>query len=852
MNNNELTSHATIETLWSVLSKYSVIIPRMQRDYAQGRETLTATRIRSEFLKDIFDTLRKYANGDKEKSLDLNFIYGNVNSNNDFFPIDGQQRLTTLFLLYWYLASFANQGILANEDKAVLSKFRYQSREVSESFCIHLINDVCIDVSKDINLKELIRDYYWFYGDYDTDPTISSMLVMLSEIDKTSKSMDDKNLVASFYELLKTAPDLAPIRFLFLDLEDIGMTDSIYIKMNARGKPLTPFENFKAQLLTYLNRYQTHLGDDFIDSVNGEWSNFFWKCSEEMIDGRLAKSAEKMDDCMMRFFRFMMQMEFIINGTDYVSKLPGTKDHNVRTVYTKLEQEDEYSFVAHLFDNEFASVSGYSGDNPIITGNLFKKIQKLLKVINKENGQKNIVEFSFVNSEEFGKKYIDDSDLFLRMIGASAEKKFTATDQIKLFAELAFLIRFADDELFTFEKRKELNRWMRYIHNLSANTESSSKEHFCYSINNTYKKLSEINDDASNIMDCIADDELIIGDNSGYQKEQAKEEKVKANLLREDYLTWSDLISEAENTNLDGEIQCLLDFSAISDKKYSPEKFANYAKKMKALFGGDYSREISGRVLRALLSVNLAADNLDESFLFTKKTNFNFWSNRIDGIGNESDFRRFLRDDNRGKRITLKTLLDQMPDEIEDVNQELDKIITLNMNTADSINHVSSRYKWMSILAKDPDILNSLEPKGHRDAYGFVFKHPCRYIRTWEMKNPTNEEMSFETVFLLEKTVINSNHRELFTYELYLQAKRKNLDVSYKVESSVDMSNCLQFTDKNQHLIQVTFEWYTNGEAAFLAKDFTAAEGDLFASTNKAYMGSTMEKALNYIENNII
>lgn len=442
MNNKELTSHARVETLWSVLTKHDIVIPRMQRDYAQGRETQTATRIRSEFIKEIFETLLSYADGNIEKPLDLNFIYGNVSENNEFFPIDGQQRLTTLFLLYWYLASFATKGVLSDEDKRILSKFKYQSREVSESFCTHLINDVCVDVSEQNNLKESIKDYYWFYGDYDTDPTISSMLVMLVEIDATAKLIENKDLVSKFFGLLKKPAETAPIRFLFLDLEDVGMTDSIYIKMNARGKPLTPFENFKAQLLTYLNKYQSRLGDDFIDSVNGEWSNFFWKCSEEIIDGKPVKSAEKMDDCMMRFFRFMMQAEFIISGTDLISKMPGTKDLNVRKIYTKLEQEDTYSFVDHLFVDEFASVPGYSGEVPIINGNLFKKIRKLLNVINKENGEKNKISFSFVDFEEFGKQYINDSDLFLRMIGAGSEKKFTAADAILLIAEFAFIIRY--------------------------------------------------------------------------------------------------------------------------------------------------------------------------------------------------------------------------------------------------------------------------------------------------------------------------------------------------------------------------------------------------------------------------
>ena len=36
------------------------------------------------------------------------------------------------------------------------------------------------------------------------------------------------------------------VTFHMIPLEDLGLTDDLYIKMNSRGKPLTEFENFKA------------------------------------------------------------------------------------------------------------------------------------------------------------------------------------------------------------------------------------------------------------------------------------------------------------------------------------------------------------------------------------------------------------------------------------------------------------------------------------------------------------------------------------------------------------------------------------------------------------------------------
>jgi hypothetical protein len=72
-------------------------IPLFQRDYAQGRMTSTVQRIRTSFL----DVLHKAVTGGSAVSLD--FVYGDVDAGT-LRPLDGQQRLTTLFLLHWYLA----------------------------------------------------------------------------------------------------------------------------------------------------------------------------------------------------------------------------------------------------------------------------------------------------------------------------------------------------------------------------------------------------------------------------------------------------------------------------------------------------------------------------------------------------------------------------------------------------------------------------------------------------------------------------------------------------------------------------------------------------------------------------
>lgn len=74
----------------------NIKIPLIQRDYAQGRPSKKITSIREKFIKDIYNCIIN------KTRLNLDFVYGATNGKR-FIPLDGQQRLTTLFLLHLYL-----------------------------------------------------------------------------------------------------------------------------------------------------------------------------------------------------------------------------------------------------------------------------------------------------------------------------------------------------------------------------------------------------------------------------------------------------------------------------------------------------------------------------------------------------------------------------------------------------------------------------------------------------------------------------------------------------------------------------------------------------------------------------
>jgi len=260
-------------SFWQLLNKCSVEIPIIQRDYAQGRPN--KEKIRNSFL----DSLKKALS---EKPIELDFIYGSE-ENNILQPLDGQQRLTTLFLLYWYIAKKENK--LDEKVKEQLSKFTYETRTSSREFCKELVNSEShIKDDEDISYS-IENKTVWFVESWKKDPTISAMLTMLDAIHSKFKDIPE------VWEKLITE-EYPPITFLYLKLENFGLSDDLYIKMNARGKQLTAFENFKSRFEKYIEIGQweqeiTNTENTFAHKIDSTWTDLFWK---------YRKKIEKKDD----------------------------------------------------------------------------------------------------------------------------------------------------------------------------------------------------------------------------------------------------------------------------------------------------------------------------------------------------------------------------------------------------------------------------------------------------------------------------------------------------------------------------------------------------------------------------
>jgi hypothetical protein len=330
-------------SFFELIDNSKIVIPIIQRDYAQGRNNEKVVKIRSKFLDALFVALENPA-----KPIELDFIYGyNVNNSKtkSFIPLDGQQRLTTLFLLHWYAAFRENKQ---EESKQILINFTYEVRHSSKVFCESLVNYSSNKKKKDI--KKQITNQSWFFTEWYNDPTVASMLVMLSAIQERYETLGIDNL----WEML--VGNNSPIKFYNLPMEQLGLADSLYIKMNSRGKPLTDFEHFKSQFSGLIpEKFQ----QEFNEKIDKEWSDLFWKIFRNNDSND--DLALKMDNGILNYIEFVTDILIALDGL--VIKSPellkkveivyGESDTRLEFLFSSLDKFYEMPDIQTYFDNLF-------------------------------------------------------------------------------------------------------------------------------------------------------------------------------------------------------------------------------------------------------------------------------------------------------------------------------------------------------------------------------------------------------------------------------------------------------------------------------------------------------------------
>lgn len=280
----------TKHTLYSLCQEYDKVeIPIIQRDYAQGRKE--QNDLKNKFVDYLLSSLKS------NTAIELDFIYGQERTDiakdgktsvMTFIPVDGQQRLTTLWLLHWFLA--VREGRL-NELRNTLSKFTYETRPTAHDFCHHLVTEDFPSAKMD-TIVEFVRDSVWFDPEWESDSSVNGMLRMLETFSSSFRMIGND----IFLDQLLAPNNI--ISFYFISLEDFGLSEELYIRMNARGKILTTFENFKSEFYKILKDYSKL--DVVKDKMEYEWVNNLWCYRKD--------KCFTIDDLFMNFLRFITRM----------------------------------------------------------------------------------------------------------------------------------------------------------------------------------------------------------------------------------------------------------------------------------------------------------------------------------------------------------------------------------------------------------------------------------------------------------------------------------------------------------------------------------------------------------------
>lgn len=250
-----------------------IIIPDLQRDYCWGnyavtdRKTSKTKELVSDFVKNIVELFEEKS----DSSLTMGLIYGYEQPHNHIQICDGQQRLTTLFLILGYI-NIKCSGVY---DDYIISKqerkddyephLQYAIRESTLYFLSDLSRKVFIEGETEVTDIKLSN---WYFAEYDNDASIQSMIAALQIIDNVFNSLEFN----CFLELGKFV--LNNLRVLYYDMENRSRGEETYVIINTTGEPLSPTENIKPILLgnSKLTKEQVQLYSDQWEDRE-EW---FW------------------------------------------------------------------------------------------------------------------------------------------------------------------------------------------------------------------------------------------------------------------------------------------------------------------------------------------------------------------------------------------------------------------------------------------------------------------------------------------------------------------------------------------------------------------------------------------------
>lgn len=247
-----------------------IIIPDFQRDYCWGDQT-HGKKHDTDIVSSFLDTLIEEFNSNQNSDVLLGKIDVYEHPKNHIYLTDGQQRLTSLYLLLGMI--YRNEQDAKQKEKighCLISDFE-ETYDVKEPYLQYAVRETTV-----FFLKDLVNEFFlkgnelqvaaikkqpWYFNEYDLDPSVISMLSALSIIEKKQRDI----CIERFSEFI-----INNIKIQYYDVKDKKHGEERFVIINTTGKSLTVSENIKPILLA--NSKDVNLSK--------EWEvreTYFWK-----------------------------------------------------------------------------------------------------------------------------------------------------------------------------------------------------------------------------------------------------------------------------------------------------------------------------------------------------------------------------------------------------------------------------------------------------------------------------------------------------------------------------------------------------------------------------------------------
>lgn len=254
-----------------------IIIPDLQRDYCWGNPI--SNNSEDSLASSFIDSILRL---EKSQEITMGLIYGYYDKELTPYHLqlcDGQQRLTTLFLIIGII----NRMLPGNEYRDLLiSDFEFNEDDkephllygIRES-SLYFLSDLTVHYFlKDSLSVEELRKQPWFLKSYDDDPTIASIIRALKTIECKLKGYKELELLGDFL--------IHKLKFLFYDMENRQNGEETFVVINTTGEPLTANQNLKPQIMmanTSYCRCSDDSQNEVFDAAH-DWEfmeTWFWK-----------------------------------------------------------------------------------------------------------------------------------------------------------------------------------------------------------------------------------------------------------------------------------------------------------------------------------------------------------------------------------------------------------------------------------------------------------------------------------------------------------------------------------------------------------------------------------------------